>query len=463
LYKKLQGFATADYKKNRVSQSMEKEIQKNMAADSTFYPKIGSPAPLTDSQSVPTQQLTLLEALPYPAWIKNRRGEYLYANNAYAELIGVPVATIKGRTDRQLFPKFIQDQLADSDALVFHEKETVELDNIYLHSTATKTYWVSKSPLKNKSNQVTGIIGLIKQRKNLSPNETSHKDLAAHAIKHSNEAVIITDAEFKITLVNPAFIRITGFSASEIIGSPASIINANWLATEFMESIKHQLHYHGCWEGETWNRKRNGQLYNEKVKISVIRSNTGEITHYIGQFVDNTEQKQTQEKLEFLAFHDALTGLANRALFLDRVSQSIHQSNRNNTRCAVIYLDLNEFKPLNDTYGHPFGDKVLIHAAQVIKEAVRKVDTVSRQGGDEFSVLLEETPSIEGAVIVAQKIITSIRQAFVIDNINVSIGASAGIAVYPEHGSDADKLISNADKAMYAAKSLGGNGYYLYK
>ena len=273
---------------------------------------------------------------------------------------------------------------------------------------------------------------MIKQRKNLSPNETSHKDLAAHAIKHSNEAVIITDAEFKITLVNPAFIRITGFSASEIIGSPASIINANWLATEFMESIKHQLHYHGCWEGETWNRKKNGQ-------------------------------KQPQEKLEFLAFHDALTGLANRALFLDRVSQSIHQSNRNNTRCAVIYLDLNEFKPLNDTYGHPFGDKVLIHAAQVIKEAVRKVDTVSRQGGDEFSVLLEETPSIEGAVIVAQKIITSIRQAFVIDNINVSIGASAGIAVYPEHGSDADKLISNADKAMYAAKSLGGNGYYLYK
>ncbi|MDO6513376.1 MULTISPECIES: diguanylate cyclase [unclassified Neptuniibacter] len=442
---------------------MGNDIHNNMDEESTFYPKIDAPSPLVDNRTIPSQQLTILEALPYPAWIKNRRAEYLYANKAYADLVGIPVNAIKGRTDRQLFPKFIQDQLIDSDALVFHNKATIELDNIYLHSTATDTYWLSKSPLKNNCGHVTGIIGLMKLSPTLQVNGSTYSELATHAIKHSNEAIIIADTGFKITLVNPAFIRITGFSANEIIGAPASIINANWLAPEFMESIKHQLHYHGYWEGETWNRKKDGQLYNEKIKISVIRSSDGKISHYMGQFTDNTEQKQTQDKLEFLAFHDALTGLANRALFLDRVSQSIQQSNRNNTRCAVIYLDLNDFKPLNDTYGHPFGDKVLIHAANTIKEAVRKVDTVSRQGGDEFAVLLEEVGSVESVVVVAQKIITSLRHTFVIDNIKVNLGASAGISVYPEHGDDADKLISNSDKAMYAAKSLGGNGYYLYK
>lgn len=442
---------------------MEKDSQELKESALTFNNKATSTAASPESQPIPFQQLTILEAIPYPAWIKNRRAEYLYANTAYASAIGVPVSSIKGRTDRQLFPKFVHDQLIDSDALVFHERTTVELDNIYLHSTASETYWISKSPIKDKLGKVTGIVGIMKRSSNHSTFDSLQAELTSHSLKHSNEATIIADAEFKIALVNPAFIRITGFIENEIIGLPASTINASWLAPEFMESIKHQLRYHGYWEGETWNRKQDGQLYNEKIKISVIRTDEGEITHYIGQFIDNTEQKQAQEKLEFLAFHDALTGLANRALFLDRVSQRIQQSNRNETHCAIIYLDLNEFKPLNDTYGHPFGDKVLVHAAQTIRNAVRKADTVSRQGGDEFSVLLEESGSVESVLLVAQKIIASLREIFIIDDIEVSIGASAGISIYPEHGTDAEKLISNADKAMYAAKFLGGNGYYLYK
>lgn len=444
---------------------MEKDLPEQKESALTFSHKVNTPpfSTSTDNQSGQIQQLTLLDALPYPAWIKNRRAEYLYANEAYASTIGIPASTIKGRTDRQLFPKFVVDQLVDSDALVFHDKATVELNNICLRSIGTDTYWVSKSPLTDKQGRVTGIIGLMKRSSQSYSNSKDHHHLAAQSYQNSNEATIIADSHFNIIMANPAFFRITGFNETDIIGSHASVINTNWLAPEFMESITHNLRYHGYWEGETWNRKQDGQLYNEKIKISTVKSAEGNITHYIGQFIDNTEQKQAQEKLEFLAFHDELTGLANRALFLDRVSRSIQLAKRNNLHCAIIYIDLNEFKPLNDTHGHPFGDRVLIHVSKKLREAVRKVDTVSRQGGDEFAVLLEDAGSVENILLVTQKIISSLKQTIIIDEISVNIGASAGVSVYPDHGADADKLIGNADKAMYAAKFLGGNGYYLYK
>lgn len=419
--------------------------------------------PVAEGSQIASQQLSILSALPQPAWIKNRRAEYLYVNDAYAELLDMPAKCIKGKTDRQLFPKHLHAQLVDSDAQVFLSQTHVELEGLRLNPDCQHSYWLSKAPLKDKYGKVSGIIGLMKRSVQPTTDQLSICKLAESAIQQSNEAVVIADIDFNITLVNPAFVRLTGFNEQEVIDQPASAINATWLAPEFMDSINSNLQYKGYWEGETWSRKKDGQLFSEKIKISVVLNQEGQRTHYIGQFLDNTEQKQAQEKLEFLAFHDPLTGLANRALFLDRVTCAVQHAQRNRTLCAVIYLDLNEFKPLNDKYGHPFGDKVLTLASQRLNTAVRKVDTVSRQGGDEFAVLLEDTASVESAVLVSQKIIASLRQPMLIDDIEVTIGASAGIAVFPDHGNDGSKLIGNADKAMYAAKFLGGNGYYLYK
>ena len=415
------------------------------------------------AQTTACQHIHLLEALPYPAWIKNRRAEYLYANKAYSELLGQPVHTIKGKTDRQIFPRHLHQQLAHSDAQVFKNKQTVELDDIVLFESKADKFWLSKSPLIDASQQTNGILGIMKPSAADQTNTQSLPDLALTAVRNSNEAVIITDDNFKIIFVNSAFSSITGYSQSEVINKPANEINTNWLAPEFMDSIQHNLHYHDYWEGEAWNRNKDGNLYSENIKISVARSPDRKVSHYIGQFTDNTEQRQAQEKLEFLAFHDPLTGLANRALFLDRVTRCIQMAERNKNHCAVIYLDLNDFKPLNDRYGHPFGDEVLKKVADKLHNLVRKVDTVSRQGGDEFALLLEETTSIEGAILVAQKVIASLKEPMQINDQTINIGASAGIAVYPDHGKSSEKLIGNADKAMYAAKFLGGNGYYLYK
>lgn len=420
-------------------------------------------AAAVDNSPVAIQQLSVLSALPQPAWIKNRRAEYLFVNDAFAHLLGLPAAQIKGKTDRQLFPKHLHSELVDSDAKVFLTQSPVELEGLRLLKDSQYSFWLSKAPLKDKQGNVNGIVGLMRSSYEAPKDQSSIHYLYEAALKQSNEAVIIADANLHITLVNPAFVRITGFQEQDVLNQPASKINATWLEPEFIESIKHNLKYQGHWEGETWSRKKDGQLYSERIKISVVFDANGQVSHYIGQFLDNTEQKQAQERLEFLAFHDPLTGLANRELFLDRVTYAVQHAKRNENLCAVIYLDLNEFKPINDTYGHPFGDKVLIQAAQRLLHAVRKVDTVSRQGGDEFAVLLEDTTSIENVVLISQKIITSLRQPMVIDGTEVTIGASAGIAVYPDHGDEGSKLIGNADKAMYAAKFLGGNGYYLYK
>lgn len=417
-----------------------------------------------ETAQLPLQQVSLLEALPYPAWIKNRRAEYLYANAAYAELTGIPAESLKGKTDRQIYPSHLHQQLTESDALVFRNKSTVELDDFALFEDTHDRFWLSKSALIDSNGNANGILGIMKCQQAPQLNSTSSlPELSYTAIKNSNEAVIITDSDFKIIFVNSAFTSITGFNDQEVIGQPASIINTNWLAAEFMDSIQHQLHYHNHWEGEAWNRTKDGNLYSENVKITVERTAAGNISHYIGQFTDNTEQRQSQEKLEFLAFHDPLTGLANRALFQDRVTRAVQLAERNNSLCAIIYLDLNEFKPLNDRHGHQFGDLVLKSVSDKLRQLVRKADTVSRQGGDEFAILLEDTPSIEGALIVAQKVIASLQEPMKVSDTSVNVGASAGIAIYPEHGTEAEKLIGNADKAMYAAKFLGGNGYYLYK
>lgn len=405
------------------------------------------------------QQLSILEALPYPAWIKNRRAEYLYANQAFCTLFELELHNLKGRTDRQVFPGHFHAIMVDSDARVFREKNTVELFDLELSHHGV--FWVSKSPLIDKQGNASGIVGLM--RKTTVSEEAVPTSLHTQALQSSNEALVIADADFNLVMINPAYSQITGFTPEEVIGQPASHIHASWLAPEFMASVQHQIDHQGYWEGETWNRRKDGQLYSEKIKLSVVYSPDGKITHYIGQFFDNTEQKQAQDRLEFLAFHDSLTGLANRTLFHDRVDQSINHSKRNGTLTAVIYLDLNEFKPLNDKFGHKFGDSVLVNAARIIREAIRKTDTVSRLGGDEFAVLLTEASTIENSVMIAQKIVNQLRQPMQLEGKTVSIGASAGIAIHPDHGTNAEALINAADKAMYAAKNLGGNGYYLYK
>jgi len=218
----------------------------------------------------------------------------------------------------------------------------------------------------------------------------------------------------------------------------------------------------GCWTGEVWNRKKTGELYAELLSISTIFDDLGKPLNYIGVFTDITQNKKQQEKLNLMAYYDLLTGLPNRALFTDRFHQAIAHSNRSQQQLAVCYLDLDNFKPINDNFGHAVGDKLLIEVANRIQSCTRAEDTISRQGGDEFTLLLNDVESFEECEKTLKRLLHTLAQPYVINGYPLNITASCGLTLYPSDDSDIDTLLRHADQAMYQSKQAGRNRYYLF-
>lgn len=286
--------------------------------------------------------------------------------------------------------------------------------------------------------------------------------LADRVFESNSEGIVITDAETKILRVNNAFTRITGYQPDEIIGNtPKSLSSGNHDA-DFYRNMWLSLEVQGYWQGEIWNRRKNGEIYPEWLSISVVRDEHGDISNYVAVFTDITEKKQAEERIHHLAYHDALTGLANRVLFKDRLTQSLVQAKRHKKSVAVMSVDIDRFKTINDTLGHPEGDVLLKIAAERIKESVREDDTVARTGGDEFELILPEFSQGENAGHVAQKILDNLARPCLLEGREVFITASIGIALYPADGQEQDELIKNADAAMYHAKEQGRNNYQFY-
>ncbi len=286
--------------------------------------------------------------------------------------------------------------------------------------------------------------------------------LSAQVFEHSQEGIAITDPNQLIVDINPAFTTITGYSKGEVIGKHPSILFPNKTAEHTFEDIILTVHTHGTWQGELWKKKKNGDLFANLLSVSRIQDERGIITNYIAMFTDITANKQHQEKLEFIANYDALTGLPNRNLFVERFHQAIAHSQQTQHQLAVCFLDLDNFKPVNDNFGHEVGDQLLIEVAQRITDNIRAEDTVSRQGGDEFTLLLNDILSYEECEQTMKRIHDSLSDPIIIDNVQHRISASSGITLYPVDDSDIDTLLRHADHAMYQSKQLGRNRYYLF-
>ena len=286
--------------------------------------------------------------------------------------------------------------------------------------------------------------------------------LAARIFDETHEGITITDANANIIDVNPAFCKMTGYSREEILGKNTRILNSGKQTTSFYKEMWKSLKEKSYWQGEVWNRKKNGVLYAQLMNVSTLLDEDGNITHYMGLFSDITVAKEQQKSLEMLAHYDVLTNLPNRTLFADRFTQAIAHSKRSKSLLAVCFIDLDEFKPVNDTYGHEAGDKVLIEVAQRIKASIRKQDTVSRLGGDEFTLLLGDVDSIEQCHLAIHRIQQAIAKPYLIEGKSIKIAASSGMTIYPLDNADPDTLIRHADSAMYTAKMLGRNRYHLF-
>jgi diguanylate cyclase (GGDEF)-like protein/PAS domain S-box-containing protein len=292
---------------------------------------------------------------------------------------------------------------------------------------------------------------------------TAELRLAANIIENTSEGVMVTDENSLILAVNPAFTRITSYSPEEVMGRRPSILKSEHQPAEFYRELWRTLSISGRWEGEIWNRRRDGETYLERLMINRIPGEEGQPIRYVGVFNDITELRRKAEHIQHLAFHDALTGLPNRTLMHDRLEHAIQIARREHRRLAVMLMDLDRFKVVNDTLGHHVGDLLLQEVAQRPHASLRATDTIARLGGDEFVILLEQQSEPEHCAAVAQSVIAAVSEAIEIDGQKVQVGASAGIAFFPDDASTGLDLMRYADAAMYAAKREGSGLYCFFQ
>lgn len=286
-----------------------------------------------------------------------------------------------------------------------------------------------------------------------------HSDIAFSSLA---EAVMVAGRSGEIQAVNRAFTQITGYPEEEVIGQTPRVLKSGRHDIAFYKQLWHSITDAGSWEGEIWNRRKSGEIYPEHLRIAAVRRGDGVITGFVATFSDITEKLRQEQALRKLAYHDPLTGLHNRAAFLEMFDHSLGHAERRGRRLALLYLDLDRFKKINDTLGHVIGDQVLEECATRLRESVRNEDEVARLGGDEFIIMLEEFAHVETPARVARKTLSLLAQPITIEHHLLHVTTSIGIAVYPDDGKDATSLLKNADAAMYMAKREGRNGYHYF-
>ncbi len=283
--------------------------------------------------------------------------------------------------------------------------------------------------------------------------------LAQNVFESASEAIMVTSADHKIISVNPAFTTVTGYSKYEVLGKTASFLQSGKHDDAFYYDIEQQLEKRGEWAGEVWNRHKSGELYAEWLSITSTKNEQGNREYYVSIFSDITQHKAVTASIEHKANHDALTGLPNRNLFNDRLNTAIKVAQRENTKVALLFMDLDKFKSINDSLGHLAGDQLLKEVAKRLTAVLREGDSVSRLGGDEFTIILPDLTHGFDAEIIAEKILNELAKAYQIENKRVMITSSIGIAIYPNDGTTTEMLYKNADSAMYVAKKSGRNTF----
>ena len=286
--------------------------------------------------------------------------------------------------------------------------------------------------------------------------------LASSVFTHAQEAISITDLDGNIVSVNGSFTRITGYAAEEVLGKNPRILSSGRQTPEFYADMWRALKDRGHWEGEIWNRRKSGEVFAEMLNISVVPDEHGDPQNYVAIFSDISQQKSHQDQLERIAHFDALTNLPNRVLLADRLQQALAQAQRRDTMMAVVFLDLDGFKVVNDVHGHELGDQLLVAIAQRLRASLREGDTLARMGGDEFVAVLADIADVSESEFVLERLLEAAAQPLQLDNKRLQVSASLGAALYPQDGTEPDILLRHADQAMYQAKQAGKNRYQLF-
>jgi diguanylate cyclase (GGDEF)-like protein/PAS domain S-box-containing protein len=396
-------------------------------------------------------------------WLANIHGYLLEANQAYADISGYSLEELAGMHISQLeakekSPEEVRAHIARIVGQGFDVFETR-----HRHKDGHEIDIEVTVTLMRDTQQLVAFCRDISARK-----RSEEALRVAATVFETQDAIFITDAQAKIIRVNRAFSEITGYAAGEVIGKNPSIMSSGRQDKAFYAAMWRQLLETGAWTGEIWDRRKNGEIYPKWLTITAVKNERGETTQYVAIFSDITERKQEEETIRGMAFYDALTQLPNRRLFLERLQTALAASERYRDYGAILFIDLDRFKQLNDTLGHDYGDLLLVELAVRIKSCVREIDTVARLGGDEFVVLLESSSSeredaARNAGLVAEKIREILSFPYQLKEYEHRSSPSIGISLY--HASDVsmDTLLKQADAAMYRSKEEGGNTVSFYE
>ena len=407
----------------------------------------------------------LFDQSPDPTWIIDE-GRFTACNRAAVRQLGyTDKQDILGRHPSDLSPSHQpggEPSDAKAERMMAKAYEVGVHRFEWIHIRADRSQFpveVTLSPIFNRGRRVLYCIWRdISDRKRIE----AEMRLATNVVRNTSEGVMVTDRNGTILSVNRAFSEITGYREDEAIGRNPRIMRSDLHDAAFYEAMWRDLRNDGEWKGEVWNRRKNGEVYAQWLTISTLPGMDGFPEQFVALFSDLTELRRKDEQIRHHAYHDPLTGLPNRLLLQDRLDHAIEVAKRERSQLAVMFIDLDRFKVVNDSLGHDAGDALLIQVTQRLKDGLRRSDTISRLGGDEFVVILTGFSSGAEVADVADKIIASIGCPIEVKGHKVSVGASIGVGLFPQDGEEGAILLRNADTAMYRAKSMGRNTFSFF-
>ncbi|WP_420546710.1 EAL domain-containing protein [Curvivirga sp.] len=412
------------------------------------------------------EQIKLLSAAlhqsPVSVLITDAERSIRYINPAFTSVFGYDFDEVENKNPRLL-------RSNETEASVYQEMwGNLNKGDSWLGEFINKTkdgrrvyVTASISPVLNETGELTHYIGVLFDTTSSKENEKQLR-LAATVFNSATEAVMVTDAENRILTVNNAFTDITGHEQNDVIGLSPSILNSGHQDQTFYEDMYANLNDKGFWGGEIWNRRKSGEVYPEWLTITSLYDSDGNLEGYVSLFSDITKRKQDEEHIIRQANFDSLTGLANRNLFADRFTRAIDRAEREDHQVALLFIDLDRFKNVNDTLGHAVGDLLLQRVTKRLLGELRKTDTAARLGGDEFAAILPNIVNMYNLERIVKRILKSLSTPYNIDGHEIFISASIGITLYPDDAKITTELLRNADSAMYMAKDKGRNAFHYY-